>query len=455
VYTIQAAAFTEFNNVIYYNPVLNSVGPVGLYMLKIESFFQGRLASTIRIQEILPMLFSILIGNGIKKNNENLPDFGSVHFRMPPTVGKLLGKDITYASDLYSLIIGGWGSSSGTFGSAQTTGIGARFNQGIKHKSGSVFTATYPIPGDRFVSAENWNHVTAWSILQSYANLAMNEMYTTFRVNSEGKVMPSLIIRQKPFNTPHYKGPGPVTKFFDLPRWRISPNLLLDIDLGKEEAARYNLVQIYSQVVGDASKSGLFSMEKQIDQGNYVEDIKDISRNGLKPYVLTSNFQAPDATASYGPAWARISADWLIGGHLKESGTISCVGIQDPISVGDNLELDGIVYHIEAVSHSMMINKQGFKNFRTTISLSYGMDLRSDTSIPVYPEMDLEDRYDSGRADYAGERLLPGFSDTQDITGRTDGEELTNQGSRRFTNPKPKKLPNSKKDGTEDKPSNK
>ena len=57
--------------------------------------------------------------------------------------------------------------------------------------------------------------------------------------------------------------------------------------------------------------------------------------------------------ASYNsPEWARIHADAVIGGHLKMNGTFVCAGIPDPIAVGDNLEFEDVVYHIEQITHT-------------------------------------------------------------------------------------------------------
>ena len=85
---------------------------------------------------------------------------------------------------------------------------------------------------------------------------------------------------------------------------------------------------------------------------NYSYDVNDVMRSGLRPHVITTNFD--DLTilkdTKVGRKWALIMGDALIGGHLKMNGTIESIGIVDPIAVGDNLQYDQIVFQIEEVS---------------------------------------------------------------------------------------------------------
>lgn len=440
-YTVHAAGFTEFNNVIYFNPAIAAAfqeAGTRIFSTLVGDFYQDKLKTNSEIQEIMKDLFEILIGKSRRSSNTKVKNFGEVNFQLPKTLGNLLGRKMEYAADLFNYYVGVWGNSKST--RTNTNDIGPLFNPDMKesYREG-MYDAKFNLQGNKEVFIENWNNQTAWSILQNNMNKTMNEMYTTYRISPDNTVMPTVVVRQKPFTTPHFEAPSgfPVTRFFDLPRWRISPTLLYSADLGKDEAARMNFVQVFTRTLPDTFDQ---DMAQQIALQNFVFDGGDISRHGLRPYVVTSNFDFPIKTNKKLRAkqWSQIVSDWVIDGHLKESGTLKFYGIQDPISVGDNIEFDNIVYHIESVNHTMTIMPNGKKSFRTKITVSYGMDLRSNKSRPVYAEMEHTDAHTKNIEDYENERIRPGISDTQDIIGRpqvgsTAGEEVRETRQKSFT----------------------
>ena len=276
----------------------------------------------------------------------------------------------------------------------------------------------------------------------------MNEMYTTFRVDTDNNVMPTIVVRQKPFTTPHFVPPSgfPTTKFLELPRWKISANLLLDLETSKNDAARYNFVQVFTRALADVAAE---DMAQQIQLENFVFDNDDIKRQGLRPYVVTANFDFPLKERNKrirANEWAKIVSDWIIDGHLKESGKLKFVGLQDPISVGDNIEFDNIVYHIEAVQHTMVVAHTGKKSFRTSLTVSYGIDKRSSKSGPVYANMTHTDAHTNNIEDFDHERILPGVGDTQDLPSRVQGEEVKETRQASFT---PRRLRKSRRKTSE------
>lgn len=65
-------------------------------------------------------------------------------------------------------------------------------------------------------------------------------------------------------------------------------------------------------------------------------------------------------------------------------------GIQSTICEGDNVEYDGVVFHIETLSFNCSISSDGKKAFHTALSLSNGMfpgtiDSPNDGTFPIYP----------------------------------------------------------------------
>jgi hypothetical protein len=99
--------------------------------------------------------------------------------------------------------------------------------------------------------------------------------------------------------------------------------------------------------------------------------------------------------------WMTLVADRLIGSQYTLNGTIYSFGIQSPICEGDNLEFDGVVFHIESVNHNFSINPNGVKSWTTVLTLTNGMradanvkfieqgafpdDLIRITQFPIYP----------------------------------------------------------------------
>lgn len=440
VFTITGAGFTEFNNVINYNPAIVSAfsqAGTSLYQNQIGNEFANLLKAKVNIQDITRILFKILLGQSRKTSKiKEVQNYGNTHFKVPSDLGRLLGvNEATYAVDVFNFIIGIW---------KKTTNIPSdptykNFNQSMSKITGdkNFYETGTPIQGVKEVKLEDWNQKTAWSILMGYSNQTLNEMYTTYRLSPDGdRVMPTVVLRQKPFNNLHYRAESeyPVSNHLEMPRWKISSDLLKSLQLSKNEAARFNFVQVFTQTIPGIQKT---SQAFQIAAGNFQFDKGDIERNGLRPYIKSSpfNFLSQKDLKEKAVPWSKIVTDWIIDGHLRESGTLTFVGLQDPISVGDNLEFDGVVYHIEAISHDMSVAPSGIKTFKTTLTVSHGIDKRSNKVGPVYPEMEHTDAHTKNIEDFKFERINPGISDTQNIIGRVDGEEVNETKQKSFTDP--------------------
>lgn len=436
VATITAASFTEFNNVIYYNPAIVAAFQekgTDLYATAIGDYYDTNLKANSSTQNVVTDLFKILIGQSLKKQDTKVPNYGNTHFLIPSTLGALLGRPkIQYANEFFNYIIGVWKDSK-TNTNVHESNYAAGFNPNFKAND-NYFTTGGDLKGRKQVQLEDWNGQTAWSIVQANINSVLNEMYTTHRVAADGHVYPTIVVRQKPFTSEHYNGGLTTTKFFQVPRWRISANLLYDLQTSRNETARFNFVQVFTRALAENTNN---DMAQQIELKNFFYDQGDIQRHGLRPYIQRSNFDMPDPKggsdkSTHAKEWAEMVADWVIDGHLKESGVMTFQGIQEPVAVGDNLEFDGIIYHIEGVSHQMSI--QGDKKTWTTrITVSYGMDMRSSKEGPVYPQMQYTDAQTYNNEDFNIERLRPGISDTQNISGRVNGEEIEPTKEQSFT----------------------
>lgn len=446
LFKIDGFAFTEFNNTIYFNPYLVDPQQDQKNQLLFASFI-GRDWSAlinekglVNVQDVIAVLIQSLIGTGLAENQAAAGIKGSViqtkntHFFIPELVGKLLGvRGAKAAKDIYHYLFGiqqyAGGASASLGVGMNPVGLSERFN-------GFFYTQT-ACSGSSLLKPEYWNQVKTWSILNQYTNAPLNEMYTCFRISSAGRVMPTLVFRQIPFTTEDFSSSTAVTKFLNLPRWKINSALIIDQDIGRDESARVNFVQYFGRSTLGAEGADI---AQEIAQGNYLYDIKDVQRSGLRPYIVTTQFDDPTSSNKEyrSPIWAKIVGDALIGGHLKLNGGIQTAGLVDPIAVGDNLELDGIVYHIEQVSHSCSISvKEGKKLFRTNIKLSSGVSVSSSSAQGTrYPEMDHPGANDLRKTDYQNNKILPGVAEGQDVVYRPVNTDYPPSTAKSFPQPK-------------------
>jgi len=447
-FNVQAFGFTEFNNIVYYDPVAaSSLAGKEFYFWK---NFGGYIDSAMNekkkfsIQKIIQTLTQVLIGSGeLQEKGKDISP--NLHYHLPSLVGKLLGNsNAKIASQLYKYYLGVW-ETDGVFprvkdsnkngmkiaqpSDIKPSAIGKGFNPAFKTRTGESsnwFYTSKEIPGKRVVAPDYWNNVKVWGILKSYLNSVVNEMYTANRVGLDGSIHPSVIIRQKPFTSlekqPQFKKDNiPTTTYLSLPRWKISGDLLYSAFLGKNEAARINFVQVYTQSVVMGKELNY----AQQSSFNSIADKGDILRTGLRPFTASSNFNFPEQETKNvkkaASMWSRLVADWLFNGHLREVGGFEFHGIEEPIEVGDNLEFDGSVYHIESISHRFSIRGDGKKTFRTKISVSYGTSLKSNANKTVFPHTESTTYDQEQTRDYKEDKILPGISDTQDVVGRNKG----------------------------------
>ncbi len=443
VVRVDGYAFTEFNNMIYFNPYLRSdvqgtPKDALLFASNIHLDYKQLLTSTTNLytQDIIKFLIQSFIGVGITDQGGTFaarsPITANTHFYIPQQVGVFLGvPQAKSAKDVYDYLFGIQNYSTSQ---NQTLASGmnpSNLNPTIENR---FYKTSIPCEGQTIIKAEYWNQVNAWSIINQYTNAPLNEMYTCFRIAPSGYVMPTVVLRQIPFTTDFFNSSANgspqtvnVTRFSSIPRWRISSALITQSDIGRDEAARINFVQFYVQPGGDGKKDGFIAA--QTADGNYAYDINDVMRSGLRPHVVTTNFD--DLTilkeTKVGRKWAQILGDALIGGHLKMNGTIECVGIVEPIAVGDNLEHDQVVFHIEEVTHSCAINPStGLKTFRTTLKLSNGVSISTTNTGITYPEMIHTNAYNDRKNDYTNvEQNLPGVSEDQDVSYRLNNPAPT------------------------------
>lgn len=445
VVNVSGRAFDEFNNVLYFNPALANDNPS--FIDNNFKNFRDLILSKKQnnVQQLVKAVIKRTIGLGAKIVDNQSAALNQIPvYTIPKAVATLLNRreeNDPFISRINNYYLGIWDfqSSQVKTKTPLERGFNSFFKKDSKEPGGNWYSTKKSLSGTRQLTLEDFANVNVWSLIKDYSNPLINEMFTCFRLAEDGYVYPSLIVRQKPFNTPLYTdNPNRIdhTQFLDMPRWKISPNLIYNINIGRSDAARINFVQIFTRSIAVKEE---FNQAQQIQNGNYVSDEDDIKRHGRKPFIKNCNYDYPIKDGSkpqyLGRQYANLVADWVFNGHLKLNGSISCAGIQEPICVGDNLEFDKVVYHIETITHSFSLTANGVPSFRTNISMSMGISDKSTSDTIVYGEMDFTDARTKRLDDYDNERVLPGFSDTQDIPGRQKGEEITETKEKTFTNP--------------------
>jgi hypothetical protein len=453
---VTGVSFTEFNNNLYFNPAFGANEDKTFIYNNFKNFKDVILnKDKSNVQNLTKEIIKRTIGVGgkvIKSDNLKLNQIPI--FRIPKIISPLLNRknkdedndgelDDPFIYKMNNYYFGIWNIKNLNSKSQipAATGFNNFFNK-WEGEDPNWYKTGLELPGTRQISFEDFANVNVWSLIKDYSNPILNESYTCFRVSEDNHIYPSLVVRQKPFNNRSYKKNKEKiahTQYLDLPRWKILPNLIYDIEIGRSEVTRINFVQVFTRSL---SVNPTFNQVVQIANENFVEDKDDVTRHGRKPYIVNCNYDFPlDGREPQFAAtrWANLVADWVMNGHLKLNGKIITAGIVDPICVGDNLEFDNVVYHIESISHVMILNSEGQKNFRTTLNLSMGISDDSTEDVQLYGEMDHTDSYKKRKQDYSQEGVLPGFSDTQDLPGdknRSNGEEIKETEQKTFNNPK-------------------
>lgn len=469
-YNIQAVAFSELDSTIFYDQFMaeNSIeaNNLGRWLSKVGLDIRQVFAINVDEQKdnshlLIPAFFELLLGTGV---GPDLDTTGTKELRqvtgggitgdenggakaapfaylVPKEIGDLLGKEsrdvskaggiLAYA-DIVDLVFGvqKYSNTSPNQYSVFTPDIA----DSDPLTKGNHFYTGNPLLGSYLPFMPQFSNRPLWSILSEYLNPVINEMYTALRVNAQGDVVPTLIVRQIPFTTDvmadKYEGdntpPGAdkitLTPFTSLPRWVMSGTLVYDIDIGRSDATRCNFVHVFGQ---DADNAKNIKVTDQLVQNPPIRDDFDIQRSGVHAYMTTVACRTVNQVGATPSVWMELVADHRIGSQYTLNGTLNCVGISAPICEGDNLEFDGVIYHIESVEDSVSIDTDsGMRSWTTSLTLTNGLRQQSDSDdtdsspFPIYPGFQLEDNtaYDPG---HDGKVYAPS-DDNADTVDRED-----------------------------------
>lgn len=428
-YNLTGVGFSEFDATLFYDPHLaEKITTIGRLMGRIgANLNQLTTQGMIDVNAAIPYFVDLLLGRGIPTNlgrGNSDPRLkstagleGEYSYIIPQEIGTILGKTVSSkgggalaAADILELQVGVQNFNRDRTISDYEKGILQESNPDAdidaKNKA-LVFTPDGPTSGSRRFTGTDmmgrflptppqFTNASVWSILNQYLNPACNEMFTCLRTNGEGNVVPTLVVRQLPFSSNLVKVPFPVTKFQEVPRWVVHPILVRAAHIGRSDSLRFNFVNV----------QGLQPIDKgtghtgQLVRNPPFRDDLDIARSGLRNYSTTIPCALEDIknqTSTSGSTaasnWMDLMADILMGQHLTLTGSIVLVGVQAPICPGDNIEWDGVVFHIESVSHSCQQQADGKKSFSTSLALSHGVRSNPGTEdLEIYAGIKSQDQ---------------------------------------------------------------
>lgn len=389
-YSIQAVGFGEFDTSLFYNPQLaqNNAIPVTMaqFGLVIQNIVSGNGPGDtegVDINKVIPELVKIIFGQGAWNNGPTLetrtgsvPGSPNTSYLVPKTIFGWLGLDPsiakTYNDLLYVLIgiqhyrtVANASENSDAWNLFQPDGI-------TPDASGDVLKAGADLIGWFPLSAPPMQ-ASVWDMLSTWMNEPLNEMFIALKVDPGGDIFPHLVVRQTPYTSGAAGGGNEVTSFMELPRWKLPSgngrNLIISANIGRSDATRVNMVHVSGSGIGNSP----YDANDWFVLSPPVTDLADIKRHGVRTYMPTINCLLRD-NSDVSTVWRDIMADVVMGQQLRLNGQFTCLGIQSPIAPGDNLEFDGLVFHIEGVTHMAGIAIDGRRVFSTVLQVTHGID---------------------------------------------------------------------------------
>jgi hypothetical protein len=407
-FSLSAAGFNQYNAQIFFSPFIvpkDDTNEAGFLFPKlffktlgdniVDNLYSEKEGGVLNIQKQIKAFHKLLLGPGPTTSSGNNP-LRSVNgaFGVPTQVAKVLGRNVGNSSertfaDLCAVILGVQKFNN----SNQYGPLGPEFVlEDSKTQGGNTYgtywqpdSDNYVLKGRKALRVSPTMGGTVFSLLQQISNPTINEIYFTLRPepNSDGNLLPTMVCRQLPFVTHQTEDFGDLTytKFFDLPRFMIPKEIVMEYSLSRNDALRLNSTMVRQDA--SSARPGLQGMVDPIaiQFGNWAFDSNDIKRNGMRfyPVKIDQDIIALDKKESSKNIrqYTAFISSIITNQHLKYTGSIQTFGIFDPICVGENLEFNDIVFHIEAVRHVYQV-QNGLPIFRTSLSLSHGTHKSGD-----------------------------------------------------------------------------
>lgn len=284
---------------------------------------------------------------------------------------------------------------------ADLLGSSINFSSLIKVFSG-VLTSLDTYSGDKFEDQgfpspdSMYGMHTFWQILTDNCNPVVNELLTDIHWGSNGKPKLVLYKRAKPFiNRSSFEGSDDgvvqlsTSKFSYVRRTLIPLEDVIDINAGTNWRDKVNFIEIRPQ-----PQLQQLNFDVQVKVDSQVIDRKAYEREGFKP-MIQSAFYMPYQGGEPAPLeavkWKHLLREWFFNTHLMLNGSMTIIGQNKYIQVGDNVMVDASVFgpssfnakqsgqatymlaHVESISHNFTVDQNGARNFITTIQFVRGV----------------------------------------------------------------------------------
>lgn len=264
---------------------------------------------------------------------------------------------------------------------------------------------------------------SVWQVLVDNSNPILNELVTDLRIEtSDSKTLSvggdtfelALYHRVKPFivRTQEIEGGSEVKNFFsrfqNIKTTTIALEDVLNIECGISWNDMINFIEIKpDQQLNPGVLPANFKKDSQIF------DKKSYERNGFRPAIEMSKYLPIDASGKIKAAdltkWKYLLKEWYFNQHNQLNGTVTFIGQNKHICVGDNIAIDSqvlgksrnynqfekkntsqaastssagtqglqkmiLLAHVEGVRHSFGVNPTtGARSFTTTIDFVRGL----------------------------------------------------------------------------------
>ena len=266
---------------------------------------------------------------------------------------------------------------------------------------------------------------TFWQILTEHSNPVLNELVAEMRWKNDDRPMLALYKRVKPFvlsaNNPieyqkmqrttsgHSVLDGLISRFMNLKETVIDVEDVLNIDAGTNWRDTINFIEIMwddPMVVQYASFAS-----NDLKRQNQILNPTSAARDGLKAMRLTTRYMPPPSStgdvstpAALGQ-WVPLLYEWYSHTNTTLNGTLSFIGQNEYIGVGDNISVDASIFggvadmntdmaearragktvymvgHVESVTHQFIVTQTGARSFMTTVQFVRGVFRDNDNKI--------------------------------------------------------------------------
>lgn len=208
-YNVTFSGFTELNSMVYFNPLLaeESESKVEMFYAKLSKEW-GNLLTTkggsYPVSDLLDFFIDLFLGKGPDKQSTSPAGISrspNNAFLVPQELSNMLGikhkaKSRPSYADILHTIMGVQKYNNSNSALPECTS---------ETKTNVQKITTTPLSGRYLALPDQFNNTTVWSLLDAHKNSAINEMYCTLREDGNGKIMPTLIVRQMPFSTESLK----------------------------------------------------------------------------------------------------------------------------------------------------------------------------------------------------------------------------------------------------------